>query len=92
MTRACIVCGWAGLPVRDVCPVCAGIDWEDATDLSGTVCAVTCVHRAFGTEFAPPEVLILVILNSGGWIVGTGSNVNVGDTVAVGPDRSVRLS
>lgn len=89
MNRGCASCGWAGLPIREVCPNCAGTTWRENLHATGTVRAVTRVHRALGMTFDPAQVLALVELDSGGWVVGAGSDPEVGARVAVGKDRTL---
>ena len=86
--RTCTLCQWAGLPRRDVCPRCLGMTWTETDAVTGVVRAVTHVHRAFGAELSPAHILVLVELDSGGWIVGTG-DVREGTAVSLGEDRVV---
>jgi len=87
MNRVCASCGWAGLPIREVCPNCDGTAWLENQQAVGIVRAVTRVHRALGSTFEPAQVLALVELDSGGWVIGTGSDPEVGARVIVGPNQ-----
>lgn len=87
--RACETCQWSGLPQRDVCPRCSCTTWRNVSERTGVVRAVTRVHRAFGHELSPTQVLALVELDVGGWIVGAG-DLPEGATVTIGSDRVLR--
>ncbi len=87
MNRGCASCGWAGLPIREVCPNCDGTTWLETSQALGTVRAVTRVHRSLGSALDPAQVLALVELDSGGWVIGAGSDPEVGARVAVGQDQ-----
>ncbi len=87
--QACTTCQWSGLPRRNVCPRCEGKTWKDVSQVTGVVRAVTHVHRAFGAQLVPPQVLALVELDDGGWVIGTG-DVLVGSGATVDASRVVR--
>lgn len=73
MMRACAQCSWAGLPIRDVCPRCRGMQWSPVNNPRGAIVQITRVHRAFGETFTPARLMALVRLDSGGFVVARAS-------------------
>lgn len=81
--RICSSCGWSGLPIRNVCPACSGIAWSYCNEVTGTVKAVTRVHRAFGKSYSPPSTVVLIELTHGGWLIASARDAWVGAVVSV---------